>query len=151
MDGILWLLLGAGFCAGSFKLKIGTLHNPGAGFIPFLVGSLLIVLGLFMVLSPRLGPGAGSPKKEGGETAKGRLKNLLTPLYTLLVLFGYVLLLDFLGFIVSSSLFLFFLFKISDPKKWFLPVGLSVTTVLISYLLFSVWLQGQFPRGILGF
>jgi putative tricarboxylic transport membrane protein len=151
MEGLIWLLLGAGFCAGSFKLKIGTLQNPGAGFIPFLVGTLLIGFGLIMFLSTRWGPWARSERKETGNSGTRSFKDFFIPSATLLILLGYVLLLESLGFLLSSVIFLFLLFKISDPRKWLLPIALSVTTVIISYLLFSVWLKGQFPRGILGF
>jgi len=151
MGGVIWLLLGAGFCAGSFNLRIGTLQNPGAGFIPFLVGTLLIGFGLIMSLSTRWGPRARSERKETGNSRTRSFKDFFIPSVTLLILLGYVLLLESLGFLLSSVIFLFLLFKISDPRKWLLPIALSVTTVIISYLLFSVWLKGQFPRGILGF
>ena len=151
MEGLIWLLLGAGFCAGSFKLKIGTLQNPGAGFVPFLVGILLIGFGLIMFLSTRWGPWARSERKETKNSGTRSFKDFFIPSVTLLILLGYVLLLESLGFLLSSVIFLFLLFKISDPRKWLLPIALSVTTVIISYLLFSVWLKGQFPQGILGF
>jgi putative tricarboxylic transport membrane protein len=151
MGGFVWLVLGACFCIGSFKLKIGGLHNPGAGFIPFLVGSLLITLGLIMGVSNLFRPRTRMEERGGRKSGRENLKNLFVPFLTLLILVGYVILLEPLGFLLSTFIFLFLLFKISAPHTWLLPIGLSMSTVIVSYLLFSVWLQSQFPKGILGF
>ena len=151
MGGGIWLLVGAGFCLGSLKLKIGGLHNPGAGFIPFLVGVLLMAFGLIMILSFLFGFRTRREKNGKGEGGKEYLVNLRAPFLTLLILTGYVILLEPVGFLLTTFLCLFLLFKISDPKRWLLPVGLSLGTVVISYLVFSVWLKNPFPRGILGF
>jgi hypothetical protein len=64
---------------------------------------------------------------------------------------GYVLLLEILGFIIVTFLFTFFLFKITAPKKWAMPLILSGCTVLASYFILCVLLKNVFPRGILGF
>ncbi len=149
MGGVIWLLVGVGFCLGSLKLKIGGLHNPGAGFIPFLVGMLLITFGLIMIFSFLFGSQTRRERKGGW--GRKNLANLWVPFLTLLILIGYIILFEPVGFLLTSFLCLFLLFKISDPQKWLLPIGLSLGTVVISYLVFSVWLQNQFPRGILGF
>ena len=151
MGGFVWLVLGAGFCIGSFRLKIGGLHNPGAGFIPFLVGTLLITLGLIMVVSNQFGPRTRMEERVGRKSGREDRKHLFIPFLTLLTLVGYVILLEPLGFVLSTFFLLFLLFKISAPQTWLLPIGLSMSTVIISYLIFSVWLQSQFPKGILGF
>jgi putative tricarboxylic transport membrane protein len=152
MGGLIWLILGIGFCLGSLRLKIGGLHNPGAGFIPFLVGALLCFLGLALIITSFPGKlPKGEKDKVGRGSVKGNGKNLLLPFLTLLILVGYVLLSEPLGFLLSTFFFLFFLFKLAEPKKWLMPFTLSLSTVILSFLLFSVWLQSQFPRGVLGF
>jgi len=83
-----------------------------------------------------MGPWARSERKETGNSGTRSFKDFFIPSATLLILLGYVLLLESLGFLLSSVIFLFLLFKISDPRKWLLPIALSVTTVIISYLLF---------------
>jgi putative tricarboxylic transport membrane protein len=152
VGGFVWLLLGVGLCLGSFKLKIGGFHNPGAGFIPFWAGVLLGIFGGVLMISSSL-KNRGKVEEEQGKKkrVKGDWKNFLIPILILFILFTYVLLLEPLGFLPATFLFLFALFKISEPKKWVMPLLVSLSTVILSYLLFSVWLQCQFPKGILKF
>jgi hypothetical protein len=56
-----------------------------------------------------------------------------------------------LGFLLATFFFLFALFKFVEPKKWLMPFSLSLTSVILSHLVFNVWLRCQFPRGILRF
>ena len=145
--GWLWFVLGLGICAESIRLNLGTLHKPGPGFLPFLTGAFLGTLGLILGLSSV----SNEFKEEdsGNKTwIKGKEKNILLPLSAL---FGYILLLDFLGFLFTTFVFLFFLFKLAEPKRWFFPLYLAGGTAVLSYLIFSVWLQCQFPKGVFKF
>lgn len=69
-------------------------------------------------------------------------------LYSLLLLMMYPLLLEPLGFIIATLLLLFFLFKILEPRKWFIPILISFITVILSYFIFYVWLRINFPKGV---
>ena len=91
---------------------------------------------------------------EKGETKNEKLwtkENWMGFSLTLLALFGYALLMDSLGFYTTTFLFLFFLFKLTEPKKWLMPLFLAGASAVLSYLIFSVWLMSQFPGGVLGF
>ncbi len=135
-------------CIGSVKLRLGDIHKPGAGFMPFLAGSFLILFGLILLIST-VSKGLEEEKKKG-EEAWGSVswKSLF---FTLLALFAYAFLLEPLGFYITTFIFLFFLFKLTEPKRWLMPVALSLISVIFSYLIFSTWLRVQFPSGILGF
>ena len=138
--------LGLALCIGSFRLGLGSLHSPGTGFASFLGGGLLGVFGLILTVYSRL------EKSSLPEIAKGIFSSekLKQPLLALLVLFSYPLLLKVFGFIISTSLFLFFLFKAMEPRKWFTLAVISLCGSLASYLVFQVWLRVSFPKGILG-
>jgi len=56
-----------------------------------------------------------------------------------------------LGFLPTSFLFLFLLFKITKPGSWLEPFILSGATAVATYYVFSVWLRVPFPRGMLAF
>lgn len=154
VGGFFWVILGIGLCAESIKLKIilRELNTPGGGFMPFLAGALLVALGFILIFSSL---SKGLRKYEEGKDEKMLVKKdwkkFLVPFLNLLSIIVYILLLESLGFIFTTFLILFFLFKISEPKKWLMPLGLSVSTAILSYLVFSVWLQCQFPKGIFGF
>jgi hypothetical protein len=148
MSGMVWVSLGVALCIGSVRLRLGGFHKPGPGFMPFLAGSFLILLGLIL---------AGSTLSKGLEEEKTKGKeawmnvNWKRFLFTLSGLFAYALLLEPIGFYPIAFLFLFFLFKLTEPKRWLMPAGLAGISVLLSYLIFSVWLKVQFPIGIFRF
>lgn len=141
MEGLIWLFLGIGLCIGAIKLKLGGIHKPGAGLMPFLSGALLGLLGLILMFFPisnQLGK-------------NGRVKVNWKLFLVLLISFSYLILLKPLGFLLTTFLFLFFLFEITEPKKWVMSLVFSGVAAILGYLVFLVWLGGQFPRGILGF
>lgn len=147
--GLFWFVVGVGICIGSMNLNLGTLHKPGAGFVPFLTGIVLGVLGLILTWST-----FSKALSEGEEGEKGSKKIIVAFtqkrfVFALLALFGYAFLLEPIGFFITTFLFLLLSFKLTEAKKWVMPLVLSVSAVIISYLIFSVWLQLQFPRGIL--
>jgi putative tricarboxylic transport membrane protein len=151
-DGLIWVLLGIGICVGSISLKLGDFHTPGAGFLPFFAGALLGIFGLILMLSTLLSP---TREKKSIEDHKDPVKqpwrSFLNPALTVVILFGYILILESLGFLLTTFVCLLLLFKLSEPKKWVTPLALSGATAVLSYLVFSVWLQCQLPKGLLKF
>lgn len=149
MDGLIWLFLGIGLCIEAFKLKLWGFHRPGSGFMPFLSGAFLGLLGLIQIFSPisnKLGENGGVKVKKIWE--KGNLKTFLL---TLLIFLSWVILLEPLGFFLTTFLFLFFLLEITEPKRWVMALVFSGVVTILGYLVFSAWLGCQFPKGILRF
>ena len=64
-------------------------------------------------------------------------------------LFLYVVVFQVLGFIVSTFLLLVYLFKGLEPQSWRNALLLSAVTIAICYLVFGVFLELQFPPGVL--
>jgi hypothetical protein len=62
----------------------------------------------------------------------------------------YIYFFNVLGFIVSTFLLMMFLFKAVEPTKWWVAIASSIITIIFSYLVFEIWLQVPFPRGVLG-
>lgn len=149
VGGLFWSVLGIGICIESIHLKLGELHRPGPGFTPFLAGVLLTILGSMLVfpsISTRL------RKNDGLSGKKLWVKeNRKIFIITILTLVGYISLLEFLGFVVTTFIFFLILFKLKEPKRWVKPIVFSAVTVMISYLIFSVWLTCPFPKGIFKF
>jgi putative tricarboxylic transport membrane protein len=151
-DGLIWVILGMGMCIGSIKLKLGNFHTPGPGFMPFLSGVSLGIFGLILTFSTTFVRLAnGKEAKNEKSLVNWDWKKFLNPLLTSLILLLYILLLESLGFLLTTFICLLLLFKLSEPKKWLMPLILSVSTSILSYVLFSVWLQCQFPRGLIKF
>ena len=151
-DGLIWVLLGIVICVGSITLKLGDFHTPGAGFLPFFAGVLLGIFGLILMLSTLLSLTREKKSKEDHkDPVKRPWRSFLNPSLTVVILFGYILLLEPLGFLLTTFICLLLLFKLSEPRKWVTPVVLSGSTAILSYLVFSVWLQCQLPKGLLKF
>jgi putative tricarboxylic transport membrane protein len=147
ISSLIGLVLSAAIGIESFRLPlgVGSWHDPGPGFFPLgaaiIMGSLC--LGLYLK--------SGRIKAEGAEESwyvKERWKRLVLILVILLV---YAFVLEKLGYVLSSFLVLFFIFRFVEKQRWGIAVGGSLFVALVSYGVFDKWLKMQLPKGIWGF
>jgi len=126
------------FCIESLPLGIENLRNPGAGFIPFFSGILLgcLSLGIFM----------SSFREKGTRLRLG--KDWKNGAWVLGCLFFYFLVLEGLGFIITTFLFIILLQLSFRPRRWSGILLISVLTVVFSYLIFVFLLGVNMPKGI---
>jgi putative tricarboxylic transport membrane protein len=141
---IFWLVLSTAVCVESWSLKVGGLHNPGPGFLPFYTAILLGLLALISLLQT-LKESEGSASEIWGGIQFGKLAILLG------TLFLYVFLLDRLGFLLGTFLLLLVLFRIVEPYGWKTILLSSLLTIGGMYLFFVILLESRLPRGFLGF
>jgi hypothetical protein len=130
----------------STQVGIGTIQFPGPGFIPFWSGVTLGALSIILVITSIL-----------RKKAEGKITNLWKGMGWRRViaisasLFIYALLLSELGFLIATFGLLTLLFSmIGRPKLW-IQVVKALITVLVTYVVFSLWLDIPLPNGILGF
>jgi len=64
---------------------------------------------------------------------------------------AYYLFLNSLGFNLVSFFLTAFLFAFYASRRWPAAIGLAVITTGLAYLLFEVLLEGNLPKGLLGF
>jgi len=140
--GLFWCILGIFIGIMSVRLGLGNLHKPGIGFAPLLAAGILTVSGLIQILAT-YSEQFVEEKTKSILRREGRKDSLLA----LSALFFYIIFLELLGFLTTTLIFLVFLFKIKDKKKWGMPLVLSISTVVASYLVFSVWLKLELPKG----
>lgn len=143
IGGLIWLALGIYLCHEAITLNIGGLHKPGPGFTPLLAGASLIVFGLVLIFFFD----SEEPGEKGGSKLKGRggEENRKTLLISFVIFVGYILVFERIGFSLSTFFFFFLLFKLTDPKRWLMPSVISASAVILSYLVFSVWLKTPLP------
>lgn len=138
---IFWFLIGITVSLASIRLGIGRPSNPGTGFMPFISGGLLIFLSLLLAfLELRKGR-----NKSSIPFSLSVNKNLIV---MLLCLFGFMLVLETLGYLISIGLLFFVLLEATAPKKWLNALLWSIVVSSCSYLIFSTLLKCHFPRGI---
>jgi hypothetical protein len=147
INDILWMTLALFVCIGGLKLGFGTFPQPHAGFMPFLSGLLLGLLALVDLIYGLLNQWKAekSDKEIWSEIGWGKI------ITTLAVLFIYTALFSVLGFIIGTILLLLFLFRVMEPRPWWIVATASLVTTGLFYVGFKIGLDSQLPRGILGF
>jgi putative tricarboxylic transport membrane protein len=144
---LIWIIIGLAVMVVSYQMSLGTLHTPGPGLLPFLLGSLLIVVSLPILIGSLLLFRKTVPESRAAEIWAGvEFKNVLIIIISLV---AYALLLEKLGFILTAFLFLFVLFATFDFQRWLFALGVSSVTIFITYILFNVVLRVELPSGLL--
>ena len=129
----------------SLKLGLGAFHKPGAGFISFWSGVFIGILAVLMLIQYIW-------FNKADRTEKGKEKiNWKAITLTLVYFLGYILILEYIGFIIATILFVGIILKSIEKKGWFLATWVSLAMTLASYYVFKVWLQSELPKGFLGF
>lgn len=134
------------FMMGALKYGFGTFSRPGPGLLPFFASVFVMALsGMNVFISL-------AKKKENGEIKKKFLpgKGILIRLIVgVLSLCGYGIALDYLGFFLTTVVFMVIILRFVCLKNnWVMIVGTSLLTTLASYLLFVILLKTPLPQGI---
>jgi putative tricarboxylic transport membrane protein len=145
ISSLFWMVVGAGVIYGGYDLELGTLHDPGSGFMFFWVGAIMIGLSLSIFIRAMRDKGKAGEMKILWSQVKWQ-KNI----YVLAALFLYAYAFGSLGFILSTVLLLIFLFKAVEPQRWSVAILGAILSVLTSYAVFQLWLGAQLPKGFLG-
>lgn len=145
--GALFLLGFGGFiCWESLKLDYGRINQPGPGFFPFWLGLALIIISSSIAIQYvriEIIPSTSSHQL-WKDIAWGKV---LCCVGALLV---YAFVLERVGYIITTFLFLLFLFLAIGHQKWFIVIFGSAIFSFITYTFFKLWLGVQLPRGVLG-
>ena len=147
LGSLFWLVFAAIVCAGSLKLSLGTLRQPGTGFFPFLGGAALALCSFLNLLRATLEKRKRVVQKAG---SLGPLVNWKNVVFSLFVLFSYPFLLGIIGFAPVTFLFLALLLRFVEPQRWSIVLGGAAAGTMVTYFVFQYWLNMQFPRGVFG-
>jgi hypothetical protein len=144
-SSLFWLLLSVYVCIASLRMGIGSPRNPGMGFLTFGAAGILGILSLALLAQSFFVKG----KDEIAPAFSGILWKRV--LFVLLVMIGYAISMSSLGYLLSTFLLMFFLFLILKRTWWRWALASALLTALVTYYVFSVALNCQFPRGPFGF
>ncbi len=149
ISSLFWMGVGCVFCIGAWKYGIFRGKLPGAGFFPFMAGTVLIALSLsIFILSIRLRQ-KSSETQAGEESFFARQDSWKNILLALAALFAYFLALSHLGFLLTTILFMVFLLRVINPQSWIITLTVSILTASATYILFNLWLKVRLPAGAL--
>jgi putative tricarboxylic transport membrane protein len=145
-SSLFWLVVGIGIAISSLKYGFGTLHEPGPGFITFFAGAILTLLSLSLFFS--------SLRDQKDRSGFQNLWAGLEPgkvLYVTVLLVAYTFLLKPIGFLISTFILLFLLFRVKGTYRLKTTFLISFLVTVGSYIIFEIWLKAQLPKGVFGF
>jgi putative tricarboxylic transport membrane protein len=133
----------------SVQLPMGRWNEPGPGIFPFTLSVLLLISGAAWFIR-----GKGEAKK-GGEGEKvgavAFIKNLATPLKIVVLTALFILAFNRLGYLVTSSLYLFILLLWVSRYRVVFSAVLAVAIGVGSWYFFAKILVVPLPQGFLPF
>ncbi len=147
VGSVFWLAFGLVSIYGSSLLGLGTMREPGSGFLPFLAGCFICVMAVSVLAYSFAQKGAAHVKL--GAVWDG--VNWHRPLIISVLILGFILVLEKIGFILSSFLLIFILLKSVERFSWGKAILIPLLTMGCTYLLFDVFLKATLPKGFLGF
>ena len=130
----------------SFRLKMGTLRNPGPGLIPTVIGALLVICtgiylwGIFLERSKK------SPNQE---QTPGPRKNYTAIVGILACTAIFPLILEPLKFILSTMAATFIMLFLLKPKRIIFSFLLSLGMAVGAFLIFSRFFGVALPSGFI--
>lgn len=140
LAGVILLALGIFVCHQAVQLSLGQTSRPGPGFVPFGLGSILILLSLLYIFYFL------RTQKER-EESKGH-RRIYRTFLAIVILCLCIGLLNWLGYLITTFLLFLMWLAIIERKKWYVFLSLSLLALVVVYyfnLLFSV----QLPRGLI--
>lgn len=130
----------------SSKLRIWVEGGPGEGFFPLILSLFLGTMSGLSLLKAYFNKSwIRQPDQMIREPIK--LKNLVVYILAISV---YAIILNPLGFIISSILVLSFILRFAEGEDLLTISLVNVGTLIFSYILFERWLKVSLPKGILG-
>ena len=147
ISSLFFIGVGIIFCVGAANYGFKHLGSIGPGFLPFIAGMILISLSIGVLIPAfkrRKDKTIGTQKFFPEKDSLKKLLNLL------LALFGYSISLKYLGFPLTTFLFMVFLLRFIEPERW-VTIFIVASVITVSfYLLFDLLLKVLLPKGILG-
>lgn len=139
--GVLGIALGVFVIRSGIKLKLGTINDPGSGFMLFYIGLLMCAFALTIVLASVTegGPTFGS-RWEGASWGK--------PGAIIVILSAYAFALEPLGFLISTIPLMLVLLRVIDPVRWTLAIPLAVLAPVGVWWVLKRGLLIQLPSGM---
>ncbi|WP_439236052.1 tripartite tricarboxylate transporter TctB family protein [Lonepinella koalarum] len=143
MAGFLFFVVGLFYLINAYLIETKHLVSVEADFMPKIYGYLLVVSSAILMLT--------SLKSQDNQ------HNLPTDWKRIISVIGlvflYVLLMQYLGFIITSVPFLFILTLLLTPnyinKKYWIYAVFSIVLPILAYFIFSYYLNLTMPSGIL--
>jgi putative tricarboxylic transport membrane protein len=141
--GLIGLALGGFVIWSGLKLKLGTINDPGSGYVLFYTGILMCLFSSAIIIAALA---------EGGPTFGSRWKDArwTKPVIVIACLIAFAVALDWVGFLLSAIPLTLALMRLIDPVRWPLAVPVAIAVPAGMWWLLKHGLGIQLPSGIFG-
>ena len=145
LTSILFLAFSIVMIIFSRSIKPMMKNDLGSGFFPMVVGIAMCALSVLrLILAIR--------EKEGEVKKSG--DDLMGGLATTILIGGYCIAFNPVGFIISTIIYLFFQILVLTPKEkrsWPITIAISLIAPVAFYVLFVYAINTPLPKGLLSF
>jgi len=139
----LLLAFAVAFAAGALKFyPYAAEGGPGSGFLPFWLGVAMAGLALLLLVRR---PRAADAALDWAPRGEARNRVLVVGAVTL----AFVALLDVLGMILGTALYLAVLIRFLGAHRWWVTLLVAAGAAGFNWLVFAHWLRVPFPQGML--
>jgi len=140
--GLFGLALSIFVVWSGYALKLGTINDPGSGYVMFYAGLLMVLFSLIILYGAI---------KDGGPTFLSLWRGVLwtKPMIVIALLVVFALLFETLGFLASTILLLMALLRAIDPVPWRRAIPIAIMVPLVCWYVLDKLLLIQLPAGVL--
>jgi putative tricarboxylic transport membrane protein len=141
LAAVFWLAIALGVAWSGTGLGLGTLNDPGSGFMIFWIGAAMTGLSMAALVV--------AVRQPAGSTLAALWHGTrwwLVP-YVVVLLALYAWLMPAVGFLAGTVLLLFVLFMTIDRQSWIAPPLGALLITAAAYIVFHRWLGTQLPAG----
>jgi len=124
---------------GFAVLKLGSVFQPDAGFLPFLSGIVLVVLAICWFFTSR------APEKEKRFFEKGRWEKPALAMGMMLI---YAWAIEAAGYVTSTLVFMLAWQQAVERERWFKTILIALLSTFSMYILFRHFLRVPLPPEI---
>lgn len=124
--------------------KIGAIANPGAGFLPLVIGLGLAITGIFEIVKHI---NSGNVNDEENENLN--LNSILKVVLAIVLMVSWPMFLSTLGYLIVTFLVTLFFAKLFGMERLFMAIILALGTTLAVHYLFRVCFYLDLPDGLL--
>ena len=147
VGGLFWLLFGCAAAYGGVGLGLGSMQEPGSGFLTFVAGSFVASMATIVVIQSY----RGDPRAQArlSDLWKGVMWWRAVAITGLILLF--IISFETLGFFVCSFLLLVIIMRWLEGLEWFMCLLVPTIATVTTFVLFKTMMKISLPAGIFGF
>jgi putative tricarboxylic transport membrane protein len=147
LGSLVWFIVGAASIYGAIDLGIGSMEEPGSGFMAFTGGCFIALMALLVFFQSYQADPALQTRVSSLWHGVNWSRSIAITLLTLIFILSF----EKLGFFASGFLLLVTIMRWLEGLRWITSLIVPLVVVVSTYLLFHKVLQISLPSGIFGF